>query len=240
MPAKRELTKKEFDLFVESIQGRNGFLSYCKSFHEKEKRDLVYVISCDLFSSGNKLKQLASIDIILMIWNMAWYIKTPREQKINLGEDIWGLIEKYNDNYSILRSKSISSFDEETQKLVKQIFEESEKKLGRVGASKFLHILNPKLFPLWDTKIAHHYHKYRHQRRHREMSVDCYIKFIEDNIHITRNLLKDISEEDLWRQHKNEVPSDVFENFPKFGETVLKMLDECNYSGITEKLRKHY
>ena len=56
------------------------------------------------------------------------------------------------------RKQSIESYCEKDRTKVKKIFEDFEKILGPVGASKCLHLLAPRFFPLWDRAIVRAYY----------------------------------------------------------------------------------
>lgn len=227
------LKKEEFESFLKQIHGKEGFLEKCRRFHNKEKRDIIYVLSHNLLNRG-RLHNLAAVDIILMIWNMAWYIKLPKGDKEYLDHNILELIKYYEKNIDKIKSKDISSLDVDDKKCIEDIFERSKQILRPVGAAKFLHIMNPHIFPIWDRKIANHYHKYLHGKRHTGLTKECYFQFCLD----CKKILSKFSEEELWNEHKKiDVISDVLKEFPNFRESILKMLDECNYMGITEELR---
>jgi hypothetical protein len=52
------------------------------------------------------------------------------------------------------RASSIEAFGADNEHEARAVFASFEAVLGPVGAAKALHLLAPRFFPLWDTKIA--------------------------------------------------------------------------------------
>jgi hypothetical protein len=89
--------------------------------------------------------------------------------------------------------------------MVKSIFENFEGVLGKTGAAKCLHLLAPRFFPLWDTKIAIAY------KVAKGNEAECYCNFMK----IAREQCKCLGGEKA------------------IGRNPLKALDEYNYLMFT-------
>jgi hypothetical protein len=70
---------------------------------------------------------------------------------------------------------SIRSFGASSEDAARDVFASFDALLGPVGAAKALHLLAPRFFPLWDTKIANAYGF----RPRRGRSADSYLDFME-------------------------------------------------------------
>jgi hypothetical protein len=96
-----------------------------------------------------------------------------------------------------------------------------------------LHILNPDVFMMWDNNIRKAYHVLHNEKRHG--IKECYIEFLKQSKEIIQAILKEKTEDRLWEEHLAFLDKGFVQAF-SFHETVLKMLDECNYVKFTKRL----
>src|SRR5262249_11723359 len=67
------------------------------------------------------------------------------------------LLSKHQEILATLRNQTIDDLDNRERATIADLFQQFEKVLGPVGAAKTLHLLAPRLFPLWDRAIAEAY-----------------------------------------------------------------------------------
>jgi hypothetical protein len=80
---------------------------------------------------------------------------------------------------------------------------------------------------MWDNSIRDAYHKL-HADNHKSSSPECYLEFLEQSQKIIKTILSKRSENDIWSTHLTFIDKDFMAAF-SFRESMLKMLDECNY-----------
>lgn len=68
--------------------------------------------------------------------------------------DIEDLLERRAGEVARYHERSIGSLDQEERGAIEGLFSDFENVLGAVGAAKALHLLAPRFFALWDTKIS--------------------------------------------------------------------------------------
>jgi len=127
------------------------------------------------------------------------------------------------------RLENLHLNDDELKETIKRIFLEfsSKRSIGFTGASKILHVLNPFVFMMWDNNIRSAYHKL-HTDNHKLGSPECYLEFLRQSQEIIKTILNKRSEDDIWSDHLTFIDKDFMMAF-SFRESMLKMLDECNY-----------
>ena len=128
-------------------------------FEANEPRDLFYRVAIELVDLAirkeTSLSVAEALAVLLQTWNKAFYRYNKFDSKHF--SNIENLL---NCNMSALlsfRHRSLESFCDEDEPVVKRIFEDFEGILGPVGAAKCLHLLAPRFFPLWDRAIARAY-----------------------------------------------------------------------------------
>ena len=101
----------------------------------------------------------------------------------------------------VLSSKRLVELNEEDVEKIGDIFSffSSKKSIEFTGASKVLHIINPDLFMMWDSKIRNAYHKLHRDKNHE--IKQCYIEFLQQSQEIVRELLRSTTESKLWEEH---------------------------------------
>lgn len=136
------------------------------AFKKNEPRDLFYRAATALVSLA--LVETATMSafcvaealaVLLQTWNASYYrFKAKTLDREKHFKDIEGLLSK---NWSIppkCRNTTIDNLHGVVDHIqLCKLFNEFETVLGPVGAAKALHLLAPKLFPLWDRKIAKAY-----------------------------------------------------------------------------------
>lgn len=183
------------------------------AFEQNEPRDLFYRAATELLALARQRKTsltvAEAIAVLLQTWNHRYYVSQGRFDNQHF-RDIEGLLTRYGEVLATFASQSIEeSGSAQVKATVYQVFESFETILGPVGASKCLHLLAPRFFPLWDNKIAEKgYHIYF--RRQGE-NADNYIRFME----CVRDQCAGLGGEQA------------------VGPDILKRLDEYNYARFT-------
>jgi hypothetical protein len=178
-----------------------------EDFLNLEPRGLFYRAATELvdlvINGKSKLSMAEAIAVLLQTWNISYYRFRPFDEEHF--SNIERLLENYQQIALDIRQRTIESFCDEDANMVKAVFEDFENVLGKTGAAKCLHLLAPRFFPLWDTKIAVAY------KLAKGNEAECYCSFME----ITREQCKGLGGEKA------------------IGRNPLKALDEYNYCKIT-------
>jgi len=95
----------------------------------------------------------AAISDWLKSINMQYYRFRPAKLKM-LRETLEPVIEQERETLLEYRKRSITTLMVEDRPVISRLFEVFKDKLGPIGAGKALHVLAPKMFPLWDNAIA--------------------------------------------------------------------------------------
>lgn len=185
-------------------------------FRANEKRDAMYKVATFLVGHfwGKSTEMADALGVLLLTWNNALY-------RYGLF-DFFALeraIRENTDNLTVFRRRDILSFKEEDKEAVAFLFKAfldalkiaGGKKKGTrspVAVAKALHLLAPAFFPLWDDKIAKGYGCYYSVNPEKK-----YIQFMT----ISR---------DMAQQVQGKVQTG--------GSTVLKVIDEYNYTKFTK------
>jgi len=199
-----------------NIPDREEFLKGCEEFEKHEKRDAMYKVATLLVSrSWGKPSDMADgLGVLLLTWNQAFYRSGMFD--FNRLEEC---IAKNFQEIDKFRKRDISSLSSADEEDVKDLFKElldalqidTGKYKGRrspVGVGKALHLLAPSFFPIWDGRIARAYGCYRG-----ENPMERYVLFCR----ITKTIAQEV------------------ENYvSRTDKTVLKLIDEYNYSKFTQ------
>ena len=192
------------------------FIRGCHEFEKHEKRDAMYKMATFILSHfwGKHSEMADGLGVLLLTWNQAFY---------RYGTLDFDKLEKcIADNFSQIesfRKRDISSFSDADKSDIKALFLEFLEALqitvgkvsGRkspVSVAKALYLLAPNFFPLWDDKIARAYKCY-----YSHNPDEKYIRFCE----LTKALANEIRE-NISQPHK----------------TIVKLIDEYNYSKYTK------
>lgn len=129
------------------------------AFEKNEPRDLFYRAATKLVSlalrRSTSLTVAEALAVLLQTWNKAHY--QYRKFDADHFSDIEALLVRYRRNLARLRRKTIEDLAPQEKPGIVSMFESFEAVLGPVGAAKALHLLAPRLFPLWDRRIAEEY-----------------------------------------------------------------------------------
>jgi hypothetical protein len=229
-----KMRRNEVIEYIKSIETPGKFVEYCKKYHEEEKRDIAYVVSRNVISkdSSNISFVLAGAKIIIITWNAVRFQRLSKEVRDKSENDILEAYTKTELELEKLRGERLENLnlnDGEFGETIKRIFLEFslKKSIGFTGASKILHVLNPFVFMMWDNNIRNAYHEL-HVEDHKSGSPECYLEFLKQSQEIIKTILSRRSEDDIWSDHLTFIDKDFIMAF-SFRESMLKMLDECNY-----------
>ena len=125
-------------------------------FEAVEPRDLFYRLSLHLMGqgAGSPFSRAEALAVLLQTWNHSYY------QRLDIPFDaahfaaIERLLAEHEQPLADFARRSIESLAPTDETLVRLIYHEFEAVLGQTGASKALHLLAPRFFPLWDGAIA--------------------------------------------------------------------------------------
>jgi len=150
----------EDEIFIGNSSTQEKFEEKLKIFEKEERRQKFYEMALNMISKGLELEAYI---LMLATWNFAYFryiIKQFDQEKFKsvtnktkkgLGKEILNL--SFEENWET---------NEETKRKIAKAFdflsrcwktEEGKPIIGPVGASKILHLMNPKLFIMWDTHI---------------------------------------------------------------------------------------
>ena len=125
-------------------------------FEDIEPRSIFYRAAMNLvdlaIQNKAELNLAEAISVLLKTWNVSYYRFRPFDKEHV--SDIEELLRKHMQTINNIRQRSIEDFSDKDVEVVKSLFEDFEHVLGKTGAAKCLHLLAPRFFPLWDTKIA--------------------------------------------------------------------------------------
>jgi len=180
-------------------------------FLANEPRDLFYRAATELVDLAirgeSELRVAEAIAVLLQTWNRPYY--TYRRFDGQHFSDIEHLVSSHEETLATFRPRSIESFCGEDETTIERVFKSFEEVLGPVGASKSLHLLAPRFFPLWDNAIAR---AYGVGLRKRGKNAERYCQFIG----ITKEQCEGLSGEEA------------------IGRNPIKAIDEYNYCRYTK------
>ena len=176
-----------------------------------EPRDLFYRVATELVDLALRgaisLSVAESLAVLLQTWNKAFYRYRPFDNAHFF--EIERLITTYQPVLSKFRKRTIESFGNQDEVVVKTVFKAFEEVLGPVGAAKCLHLLAPRFFPLWDRAIAK---AYGVPLGRKGSNADRYCTFLR----ITKEQIEALGGEQV------------------IGRNPLKAIDEYNYCRYTK------
>jgi len=199
-----------------NVPSRDEFLKGCEEFEKHETRDAMYKVATFLVQHfwGKPSDMTNGLGVLLLTWNQAFY-RYGSFDFDKLEECIAANLE----NIESFRDRDISDLPNADENDIGDLFNKflealqisSGKKKGTkspVAVAKALHLLAPKFFPLWDNKIARAY-----DCCYDENPAEKYISFCK----ITKTIADEV---------KNYVSQS--------GKTLIKLIDEYNYSKYTQ------
>src|SRR5438876_8264540 len=126
-----------------------------KAFARKEPRGLFYLAATELveraLDQSSSLSVAEALAVLLLTWNRLYY------QYRKFDADHFSRLEALLPDRSYLmrlRKETVEGVTSDEKSRLVQLFDSFERVLGPVGAAKALHLLAPRLFPLWDRTIA--------------------------------------------------------------------------------------
>jgi hypothetical protein len=128
-----------------------------KLFEAKEPRHLFYRVAIELIRLGRlgdtNISLAAALAVLLQTWNVSYYRfhGAFSEQHLRELEDV---LADWTDVLEANAERQLGSLREDEQANVEALYGAFESVLGSTGASKALHLLAPRFFPLWDRPIA--------------------------------------------------------------------------------------
>ncbi len=131
-----------------------------RTFEEEEPRGLFYKAASDLVERAIKgdstLSLSEAVAVLLQTWNAQYYrVRGGFTEKDYHAID--ALFKKHLGELLGLRRLTIETATDEHLSSAARIFGEFQPGLGPTGASKCLHLLGPRLFPLWENGIQKAY-----------------------------------------------------------------------------------
>jgi hypothetical protein len=131
-----------------------------KAFQTNEPRDLFYraaTVLVDLaLRRPTSLTVAEALAVLLQTWNKAYYQYHRKFDNAHFAK-IERLLSKNQRGLARYRKMAIDRLHNREGPDVAKLFHAFESVLGPVGAAKALHLLAPRLFPIWDRTIAKAY-----------------------------------------------------------------------------------
>lgn len=240
--------------FLRRMKNPDYLLEGCRRFHEIEPRDVAYVVCSTIISESphDVCRIVAGGSTFLQIWNAVYLQYKPRNVKLSLGDDI---VEAYGGCQNVLRFldnerlENIALRSEEKVRAICTVYQSFAQydSIGDTGASKLLHLVNPSLFMMWDSKIRPAYGATWSQLLQSDPEFEIFAKnfvgilgdtrpegaeyviFMQICQSIAKEILKQKSLSQLWQGHLSLLKDTEFAEGWAFSETLPKMIDECNY-----------
>jgi hypothetical protein len=127
------------------------------AFEQHEPRDLFYRAATELVELAlreqTKLTVVEAIAVLLQTWNRSYY-RFHGKPTLEHIQQIEAVVDQHSDVLREYRARTITNCAPDDEATVCAVFADMERVLGPVGAAKALHLLAPRLFPLWDRTIA--------------------------------------------------------------------------------------
>lgn len=229
--------------FIEQVKNPVELIEGCREFHKIDPRDIAYIVSNEfvLKKPNNPYYILAGMKVLIITWNTVYFQRLKKEIKEKLEDDILSSYDESKDMINDLKDKKLETLDLNDYKIadkIKNCFRifSNKKSIGVTGAAKALHLINPRVFMMWDNKIKSRYHTvHLSYRKRKEPIEECYLEFMKTSQEIVGSVLKKRSDEELWENHLSFLDKNFVKEF-SFKETVPKMLDECNFVKFTKEI----
>lgn len=259
-------TVAEVTQFIKSLERPEKLLEGCRRFHAIEPRDIAYVVCSKVISQDpkNAAYVLSGIRVFLQAWNAVYIQRLPQEIKQSMEDEIRDAYSGCSDEMAFLSQQRLEDVDltlAHIAEAIRKCFRcfAQRRSIGDTGASKALHMLNPALFMMWDTKIREAYNKlipdelgtellekvtddwkkkfqelppYGRRNVIQKILLDTgesYLHFMRTCQVIMQALLIHTTVAQLWSQHLQFVKDPEFTRGWAFSETLVKMIDECNF-----------
>lgn len=204
---------------IVDVPSPTEFQAGWRAFQSHEKRDAMYSVATFLIAHfwGKPSESADSLGVLLLTWNQAFYRYGPFDF-----ERLEDCIRVNQESVNQFRARNITSYSRVDDVVIRKLFDQflaalqicegsSNGKRSPVSASKALHLLAPRFFPLWDDKIARAYNCY-----YSESPGDKYVKFIKKMQFLADELAPHVGIQET-------------------GKTLLKLIDEYNYAKYTKE-----
>ncbi len=181
--------------------GLEELVGKCKKFEELERRGTFYDMALNMTNKGFEIE---AFFLILATWNFATFRYAMKEFDIDGFKKV--IKDQCNPIFDKLEDKNLESVDfTEIREDVEELYNilSAIKGVKYTGASKIMHLKNPKLFIMWDGYIKERYGL-------RKGTADDYVNFLKK----MQEMFKDIR----WERED---------------KTLAKAIDEYNYVAIT-------
>ena len=127
-------------------------------FEAVEPRDLFYRLSMQLMKDAmagvGPFSRAEALAVLLQTWNRSYYQRLRRPFDAAHFAAIEGLLAGNGPFLAAVDGRTIESLNAADESSVRGLFAQFEAVLGPTGASKALHLLACRFFPLWDGAIA--------------------------------------------------------------------------------------
>lgn len=187
-----------------------------EAFIKRETRDAMYKVATFLIKHfwGQHARMAEALGVLLAVWNNAFYRYGLFDY-----DQLEACIGKHEKVLKNFRDRNILSYEPtRDDRIIRAVFDafldalsvSAGDKVRRtpVGVAKALHLLAPNFFPLWDYEIAKAY-----RCNYAKEPADKYLCFMAMTQEIAENLADEV---------------------PVGPETLLKLIDEYNYSRHTQ------
>jgi hypothetical protein len=195
------------------IPSHDEFIDGINAYEQRERRGPVYFEALRLIRDGwgDSGEMAEGIGRLLRSWHMGFYHFGMYDSG-----DLHGCISNHMSKVNAFRDRSIDSFGPEDEDAVALLFSEftralrggKSKKESGTATAKALHLLAPGFMPLWDDRISFEYgYVFR--------SADGYTGFCGQMKELCAGVAAYVAQPD--------------------DRTVLKRVDEFNYSAFTKE-----
>jgi hypothetical protein len=177
------------------------------AYEENEPRALFYRTALELIRLAEagltQITMAEALSGLLMTWNASYYRFHGKFSEQHF-QDIEALLGRRQAQAVAYRPRRLEDLDDQEQEAIEDLFGDFAAVLGVTGAAKTLHLLAPRFFPLWDSKIAD---AYGTGTGHRGSKENRYWRFMQK----VRDECVQLGGEAQW------------------GESLVKRIDEFNY-----------
>ena len=203
----------------------DDLLRGCHAFAEHESRDAMYKIARELVDErwGDTAATADALGVLLLTWNQAAY----RYGRFDFAR-LQAFLEKNASDLAEFRTMRLEDVQMHDASRVRRLFDALLDSLATatgarspVGAGKALHLLAPRMFPLWDNKIAR---VYGCRLYGAPGSAQKYVRFTQK----IKEILESLAEQRSLNELVEELNAQA-----RFQKPILKYVDEYNYARYT-------
>ena len=223
-PAK---TKKDIEACIMKMRTQAAFLEGCRQYVNTEKRDGAYVVALEYAKKHEDSLHgvLYAALTLVLAWGTRFYSSRMKQVQLVL-DDLSRLYKEKEQEFKRISITNIGKMTDTDITTATELFRSFSacESLKWTGASKALHVRNPRVFVMWDQDIRMAYHS-NHSWHDPRDCVTCYGEFMKTNNDIAKALLEEVGEDQLASLHPD------FER-TLFKRTLAKMMDEYNFAVI--------